>query len=118
MAQALIQMRKDHIALRQGTVAPLWSTTVAGPSRDAGIFAFERATPAETVEVVLNSSDQSSESCADAADGGACMKSSFSPGTVLKDVMPSSDGKTFTVAADGTFDVTVGPRSGRVLVPM
>jgi hypothetical protein len=46
------------------------------------------------------------------------MKSSFAPGTVLKDVMPNSDGKTFTVAADGTVDVTVGPRSGRVLLPM
>ena len=116
MAQGLIQMRKDHIALRQGTTSPLWSTQTAGPERDAGIFAFERAVPGgEVADVVLNASDQSSESCAAA---GNCMHTGFAPGTVLKDVMPNSDGKTFTVAGDGSVDVTVGPRSGRVLVAM
>jgi hypothetical protein len=46
------------------------------------------------------------------------MHTSFPAGTVLKDVMPNSDGKTFTVAADGSVDVTVAARSGRVLLPM
>ncbi|HEY3800973.1 MAG TPA: alpha-amylase family glycosyl hydrolase [Kofleriaceae bacterium] len=115
-AQALIQMRKDHIALRQGTMSILWSTETAGTERDAGIFGFERAVSGgEMVDVVLNASDQSSESCAAA---GNCMHTSFPPGTVLKDVMPNSDGKTFTVAADGSVDVTVAARSGRVLLPM
>ncbi len=113
MAKALIQMRKDHEALRRGTVAPVWSTTVAGAARDAGIFAFERSTANETVLVVLNSSDQTSESC---AQSGGCLKTSLPVGTVLQDVMPGSDGKTFTVQADGTVDVSVPARSGRVLV--
>ena len=30
--------------------------------------------------------------------------------------MPGTDGTTFTVKADGTVDVTVPARSGRVLV--
>jgi len=30
--------------------------------------------------------------------------------------MPGSDGQTFMVRGDGTVDVTVSPRSGRVLV--
>src|SRR4029077_5783149 len=40
-AQGLIQMRKDHAALRHGQVAVKWSTTMAGTGLDAGIFAFE-----------------------------------------------------------------------------
>ncbi len=116
LVKQLIQMRKDHAALRRGTTQPAWSTTVAGPHRDAGIFAFERVAPGdETALVVLNASQQSSETC---ADGGTCMKTSLPPGATLKDVMPGSDGMTFTVKADSTVDVTVPARSGRVLVKM
>ena len=119
MVKALIQMRKDHVALRRGTTMPVWSTTVAGPRRDAGIFAFERAAAGdETALVVLNSSQQSSETCAPVSDGGACLKTSLPAGSTLKDVMPGSDGMTFTVKSDGTVDVTVPQRSGRVLVKM
>lgn len=119
MVKALIQMRKDHVALRRGTTLPVWSTTVAGPRRDAGIFAFERAAAGdETALVVLNASQQSSETCAPASEGGACLKTSLPAGSILHDVMPGSDGMTFTVKADGTVDVTVPARSGRVLVKM
>lgn len=117
MVQGLIAMRKAHPALRHGLVSPVWSTTVTGARRDAGIFAFERdAMGEEKALVVLNASDQPSESCAPATEGGACMKTTFPPGTVLTDVMPGSDGKTFTVAADGSLDVPVPARFGRVLV--
>jgi hypothetical protein len=95
----------------------VWSTTVAGARRDAGIFAFERTAPGdETALVVLNASGQASETCAPPAEGGACLRTSLPAGATLKDVMPGSDGATFTVKADGTVDVTVPARSGRVLV--
>ena len=42
LVKGLIAMRKAHPALQRGTVAPVWSTTLPGPRRDAGIFAFER----------------------------------------------------------------------------
>jgi glycosidase len=114
MVQALIQMRKDHVALRHGAVSITWSTTTAGPARDAGIFGFERnAAGDETVLVVLNSGQQPAESC---SSTGSCMKTSLPPGSTLKDVMPGSDGMTFPVKSDGTVDVTVPARSGRVLV--
>jgi alpha-amylase len=117
LVQALIQMRKDHVALRRGTVSPLWSTTLPGARRDAGIFAFERLVPGdETAVVVLNASDQTSESCAPVADGGACMHTSLPAGTQLTDVMPGSDGMTTTVRGDGTISISVPARSGRVLV--
>jgi len=114
--QGLIQMRKDHVALRRGRVAPVWSTTAVGARRDAGIFAFERIAPEETALVVINASAQQSESCAPQNEGGACLQTSFAPGTTLTDVMPGGERQTFTVAGDGSIAVSVPPRSARVLV--
>ncbi|HEX5063771.1 MAG TPA: alpha-amylase family glycosyl hydrolase, partial [Kofleriaceae bacterium] len=110
----LIQLRKDNVALRRGQVTPVYSTTVA-TGRDAGIFGFERSVPGDqTALVVLNASPQMSESCA--SPGAGCMKTSLPAGSVLTDIMPGSDGATFTVKSDGTVAVTVAARSGRVLV--
>jgi glycosidase len=111
--KALIQMRKDNPALRQGVVEPAWSTEVEGARRDAGILAFERIAPDQTVLVVINTSDQESETCAPAGEGGACMTTSLS-GT-LTDIAPGTDGATFTVSG-GTVAVTVPPHGFRVLV--
>jgi alpha-amylase len=116
LVQGLIAMRKDLPALRHGTVSPLWSTTVPGARRDAGIFAFERVAPDQTALVVLNTGDTMSESCAPTTEGGACLDTTFPPGTVLVDAMPGGEAATFTVKADGTVAVTVPPRSGRVLI--
>jgi glycosidase len=115
--RSLIQMRKDHIALRRGDVAIRWSTTNPRGARDSGIFAFERVHPEETVLIVLNVADEhASETCATTADGGACMQTSFPAGTVLRDVAPGAEGETFTVRANGTVAVTVPPREGRLLI--
>jgi alpha-amylase len=115
--QALIAMRKAQPALRRGSVVPRWSVEQGGERRDAGIFAFERVAAEQTALVVLNASEQVSETCAPDADGGGCAATSFAPGTVLRDVAPGSDGRSFTVAADGTIAVEVTARTGRVLVP-
>jgi glycosidase len=116
LVQSLIAMRKDNPALTHGTVSPLWSTTIAGARRDAGIFAFERTSTEQTALVILNASDQSSESCAPQTEGGACLRTSLPAGATLTDVMPGGESKTFVVKADGTIAVTVPARSGRVLV--
>ena len=39
---SLIQMRKDHEALRRGDVSITWSVEVAGVRRDEGIFGVDR----------------------------------------------------------------------------
>jgi alpha-amylase len=116
LVQGLIAMRKDNVALRRGAVAPVWATTEPGARRDAGIFAFERSTMDQTVLVVINASDQESESCAPANEGGACLRTTLPAGSVLKDVVPGAGATTFTVKADGTVAVTVPAHSGRVLV--
>ncbi len=112
-----IALRKDREALRRGDVSIKWSVRAAGARRDAGIFAFERASGGDKVLVVLNASTATSESCAPATDGGTCMQTSFAPGTVLRDLAPGSDGMTFTVAAGGAVAVTVPPQRARVLAP-
>ncbi|MBP8806985.1 MAG: alpha-amylase [Kofleriaceae bacterium] len=112
-----IALRKARAALRRGDVQIKWSVRAAGARRDAGIFAFERATADDKVVVVLNASTQTSESCAPAADGGSCMVTSFAPGTVLRDLAPGSDGATFTVGAGGSLAVTVPGQQARVLAP-
>jgi len=109
----LIALRKDHEALRRGDVSITWSTEQAGARRDAGIFAFERASGGDKVLVVINASAQSSESCAPASEGGACMQTSFSSGTVLTDVAPGGGG-TVTVGAGGVVQVTVPAHSARI----
>lgn len=114
--QALIQMRKDHPALRRGTVTPTWSTTAAGARRDAGIFAFERVADDQAALIVLNTSEQTSETCAPADEGGACMATSFPAGTTLTDVAPDGAGATYTVGAGGVVMIDVPAHSARVLV--
>ena len=116
LVQGLIAMRKDNVALRRGSVSPVWSTTQPGARRDAGIFAFERAASDQTVLVVINASSQDSESCAPTTDGGACLRTTLPAGSVLKDIVPGGGSTTFTVKADGTVAVTVPAHSGRVLV--
>ena len=94
-----------------------WSTDASpGGRRDAGLFAFERASADETVLVVINTCGQRARARTCPDGGGACMGTSFAPGTVLTDVAPDSDGKSFTVAADGTVAVAVPARGGRLLV--
>jgi alpha-amylase len=114
LVQGLIDMRKNNVALRRGTVTPVWTTTTTTAARDTGIFAFERTVTGEqTALVVLNASGQTSETC---NATGTCMKTSLAPGSVLTDIMPGSDGATFTVKSDGSLTVSVPARSGRVLV--
>jgi glycosidase len=115
--KALIALRKEHVALRRGEVSVRWSTDRPRGQTDSGVFAFERVHADQTVLVVLSTADdQDSLTCAPAALGGACMQTSFAPGTALIDVAPDSDGQTFTVEPGGVLRVTVAPRGGRILV--
>jgi hypothetical protein len=49
------------------------------------------------------------------AKGGACMPTSFPPGTILGDIAPTGGNVAFEVRADGTVEVVMPPRSGRIL---
>lgn len=113
----MIGLRRDNVALRRGTVQIRWTTSTNADEarRDAGIFAFERVHEAQTLLVVINTSNEhESETCAPEGEGGSCMPVSFPSGTVLRDISPNGEGYTVTVT-DGTAAVTVPARGGRVL---
>jgi alpha-amylase len=115
----MIDLRREHVSLRRGEVAIRWTTSTPSNQarRDAGILAFERIHDDETALVVINASDDfESETCAPNDEGGACMETSFPAGTTLRDVAPGGEGYSVTVAADGTVNVSVPPRGGRVLL--
>lgn len=112
----LITLRKQYASLRRGEVIIRWSSPRTGDEIDAGIFAFERVYGNERVLVVLNTNNNH-VSRTEAPDTGDIMQTGFPPGTILKDIAPGSDGKTFTVNRDGKVVIDVPPRGGRILVP-
>ncbi len=115
--RSLIALRKEHVALRRGNAVLRWTTNRPRGAIDSGLLAFERETGEERALVVINTADsQASTTCAPPDEGGACMSTSFAPGTTLVDVAPAATGETFVVAADGTVAVDVPARGGRVLV--
>jgi glycosidase len=115
--QALIALRKEHEALRRGDVRIVYATDRPRGARDSGLFGFERHSGSDKVLVVLNTaSEQTSTTCAPVPDGGACLVTTFAPGTVLTDVAPGAGGATFTVGPSGSLEVDVPARGGRMLV--
>lgn len=114
--QSLIAFRKKYPALRFGDTRVVWSTPRAGDESDAGIFAFERTggdAGGNYALVVLNT-NQSHDSRT--AFEGTVMTLSAPPGAVLVDVL-SGSGTQYTVASDGTLDLTLPPVSGMLLIP-
>lgn len=132
----LTAMRRELPELRFGTQHVHWSTRRVADEQDAGIFAFERRYQGSRSMVVLNTHASKTSSTSAEDLGFERMTTTFAPGTVLVDVMPGSDGATFTVtdegcetvaceqpvvddytgAACGCLLVDVAPSSGRVLV--
>jgi alpha-amylase len=115
--QALITLRLSHEALRRGDVRIVYATDRPRGARDSGLFAFERSSGADKVLVILNTAaEQSSTTCAPVPDGGACLVTTFAPGTTLHDVAPGAADATFTVGAGGALQLDVPARGGRLLV--
>ena len=109
---ALTALRREYISLRRGDFRIRWVTDRTADEEDAGLVAFERTYEEETVLVVVNTSDGNVSHTAYGASG---MPVGFAPGTELVEVFPLSSDRVWTVAADGTLVVEVGPRDGVVL---
>jgi len=103
---SLARMRMTFPELRYGRLAIHWSTTRVADEQDAGIFAFERRYGESKAMVVLNTHfENTSETSAEDLGFGR-MTTTFRPGTVLVDVMPGSDGASFTVTDEGCDTVS------------
>ena len=128
----LIKLRKELVALRRGDLNFVWTSNEparkqgeasSSSSPGAGLLAFERSTPEQTVLVVVNTNDvdlQANEQAPrlDETKGsdGKGMKVSFPPNSKLRDALASSNDHEFTVNAEGEVVISLPPRSARVLV--
>lgn len=88
----LIQLRKDHVALRRGDFQTRWSTQ-SDLGDDHGIYVFERRHSDEVALVAMNLFPTRGSRT---SSGGSTMKVGFEPGTVLKDALDS----TYEVVVD------------------
>lgn len=116
--QTLIALRKQHAPLRRGDLQVRWATERTGDEQDAGIFAFERSYNGETILVVLNTHDDKASRTTARDFGGGDMQTSFPQGTLLENVYPdeSSNFDQVTVGANGTLDIEIPPRGGKIYV--
>ncbi len=110
----LAKIRRAYASLRRGSVQVSWASARTGDEEDAGIFAFERngGTNKNGYSLVVINSNQVHPSRT--AFEGATMPVIAPAGTVLEDVL---SGESWTVANDGTIDVTVDAMSAVILVP-
>ena len=112
--QRLTGLRTAYPALRRGDAKVVYSTPHTGDEPDAGIFAYERTggdTP--TYALIVLNTNQVHDSRT--AFENVAMQVSAPKGAVLVDVLGSK--QTYTVANDGTLDLTLAPVTGLLLVP-
>jgi glycosidase len=113
--QRLISLRKQHVALRRGDFVLRWVTDNVADEQDAGVVAFERATPeGDYALVVINTLGEHPSETSSTETGGDAMTVTAPVGATLVDALTD---ETFTVAGDGTLVVTVAPFQVRILVP-
>ncbi|MBN2496092.1 MAG: alpha-amylase [Deltaproteobacteria bacterium] len=110
-------LRREHEALRRGTLQVRWSTRTGG-GEDHGIYAFERRSADETILVVLN---LGAESTSRTASAGQSMCVGFEPRTELTDLLDPDARYTVTDSGcspepgQGCVEIEVAPRGIRIL---
>ena len=108
----LAQLRRHYRALTHGSLTIRWTTDHVAAEMDAGVVAFERATPAgDYALVVINTQ---SRHAAHTTDGTTTMTVAAPAGAMLVDALSHDP---FMVSASATLDVTVAPHQARLLVP-
>ncbi|UJR86649.1 alpha-amylase family glycosyl hydrolase [Sandaracinus amylolyticus] len=113
--RSLIALRRAHPALRRGRTTIRWATDRERGASDHGLLAFERETTDETLLVVLNTAaDQTSTTCTTPSTPSTCMRTSFAPGTQLRDIAPGARDSTHRVGEGGTLMLTVPARRGMI----
>ena len=114
--QNLIALRKRYPALTRGDTRVVYTTAHTGDEPDAGIFAFERTggDAKGNYALMVFNTNQTHDSSAKYED--IKMTLSAPKGAVLVDVL-SAKKTAYTVASDGTLDITLPPVRGVLLVP-
>ncbi|MEZ4409188.1 MAG: alpha-amylase family glycosyl hydrolase [Polyangiales bacterium] len=109
--QSLLRIRREHSALRRGSLAFRWTTEHTGTEEDAGMMAFERVDGSDYALVVIHAKDGD----ATTASGGTTMTVSLPEGTRLRNLLPGEP-STLTVGTGGAASVSLGPWQSAVFV--
>ncbi len=108
----LSRVRRAYPALTHGTFSLRWVTDHVADEEDAGVVAFERATPSgDYALVVINSQGRQP---AHTADGATTMTVGAPAGATLVDVL---SGETVVVGAGGALSIDVAEYAARIYVP-
>ena len=111
----LIALRSTYAALRRADAKVIYSTAHTGNEPDAGIFAFERTGgDSNNYALIVLNTNQVHDSSTKFET--TVMTTSAPPGAVLIDVLAGKN-TAYTVAGDGTLDLTLAPVTGMLLVP-
>ena len=111
----LIDLRRTYVALRRAEAKVIYSTAHTGDESDAGIFAYERTGgDSKNYALIVLNTNQVHDSSTKFET--TTMATSAPPGAVLIDVLAGKDA-AYTVAGDGTLDLTLAPVTGMLLVP-
>jgi alpha-amylase len=113
--QRLTGLRAAYPALRRGDVKVVYSTTHTGDEPDAGIFAFERTggdTPTYALIVLNTNQSHDSSHQVRGHHHDRQRPQGRRPGR-----RPRQQATAYTVANDGTLDLTLAPVTGLLLVP-
>lgn len=108
----LSRVRRHYRALTRGALALRWTSDRTGAEEDAGIVAFERATPEGDYALVVINAHPDHES--HTAFEGAAMPVSAPAGSTLIDALT---GERLSVGSDGLITVSVPALGSRILVP-
>lgn len=111
--RAITRVRAETAPLRRGDITYVWTTDHTGTEQDAGMLAYERRFEGEHAVVVINTSPTQASST---SFEGETMRVSAPAGTLFRDALPSDAARSYTVQADGTLLVELGPREAVVLV--
>lgn len=114
--QRLIALRKKHTALTRGDARVVWSSAHTGDESDAGFFAFERTGGDAKNNYALVLFNTHQRHASSPTFEAAKMTLSAPKGAVLVDVL-SPKQTAYTVASDGSLDITLPPAGRALLVP-
>jgi hypothetical protein len=111
----VLDIRREHEALRRGSFKPVWTTEHVGSEPDAGMLAFERASGSDYALVVINTHPTQTSST---VNGDAVMTLGSLPAGVtrLSDALGTLKAP-LTVSAQKTLQVSLPPYGAAILVP-
>jgi glycosidase len=111
----VLDIRREHEALRRGTFTPVWTTEHVGTEPDAGMLAFERVSGNDYALVVINTSPTQTSATAN-ADAAMALPGLPASVSKLSDALGTVKG-VVNVPASKKLSVSLPPYGAAIFVP-